>query len=321
MHCTTTAPQTLPGLAAIRARLGDLHAAMAAVDGDSDPSRAAFELARRWIDDARESEVHALRRVTAIQPQPLRRMLETLSDQSTAIVMDLTRQHLARRWRDTVFDECRRAIAGRYPVDRKADTAIAPDDFETFFAAGGTVGRFFGEHIEPFVDTAGSAWSERSVHGHRLGLRGDALESLRDAGTIRRAFGLDTGRLDAAGFSIEPYYLDSKALWITVETGFRTFSYRHEPPRRFRMKLSEDAVSIGVYDRAGTAHVSRLAAPWAWLRMLDRFRFEPAGVPDQHEFTVAIGGLEAAFRVSADSIVNPLEPEVLTRFHCAERLL
>ena len=311
----------LPGIGAIRARLGDLHAAMATVDGEPDPAQAAFAQVRAWIDDPRESEVNAVRRVAMIQPKPLRRMLIALSDQSTAILMKSARMHLARRWRDTVFEECRRAIAGRYPVDRGAETAIAPDDFEAFFAADGAIDRFFREQVKPFVDTAGGTWEERSFHSHRLGLRGEALESFRNAGTIRKAFGLDTTALDAAGFTIEPSYLDSNALWITVQTGFETFRYRHEPPRRFRMKLAEDAVSIGMSDRTGAVHVSRLNVPWAWFRMFDRFRIEPAAVPDQHDFTVEIGAMEARFRISADSIVNPLAPRILTSFRCEERLL
>ena len=311
----------LPGIAAIRARLGDLHAAMATVDGEPDPAQAAFGQVRAWIDDPRESEVNALRRVAMIQPKPLRRMLIALSDQSTAILMKSARMHLARRWRDTVFEECRRAIAGRYPIDREAESAIAPDDFESFFAADGTIDRFFREHVEPFVDTIGGGWQERTLLGHRVGLRDRALETFRNAGTIRDAFGLDAAALGAAGFTIEPSNLDSNALWVTVETSFATFRYRHEPPRRFRMKLAEEAVSIGISDRTGAVHVHRLNVPWAWFRMFDRFRIEPAEVPDQHDFTVELGELEAGFRISADSIVNPLAPRILTRFRCEERLL
>ena len=311
----------LPGLGEVRSRLGDLHSVMAMVDGEPDPGAAAFGEIRRWIDHPRESEVSALRRVMMTQPTPLRRMLVDLSDQSTAILMRSARDHLARHWRNTVHDECRRAIGGRYPVERKADTAIAPADFETFFAAGGAIDAFFKEHIRSFLDTAGASWMERGIHGHRIGFRDSALEMFRHAGTIRDAFGLDSASLDDAGFTIEPVYLASDALWVAVETDHETFSYRHEPPRRFRMKLAEEAVSISITDRTGTAHVSRLNAPWAWFRMFDRFRLEPAGVPDQHDFTVDVGGLEAGFRISADSIVNPLAARILTDFRCEERLL
>ena len=311
----------LPDLGEVRSRLGDLHTVMAAVDSEPDPGAAAFGEIRRWIDHPRESEVGALRRVMMTQPKPLRRMLVDLSDQSTAVLMRSAREHLARRWRNTVHDECRRAIDGRYPVDRKADTAIAPADFETFFAAGGAIDEFFKEHIRSFLDTAGESWMEHGIHGHRIGFRAGALEMFRHAGTIRDAFGLDSASLDDAGFTIEPVYLASDALWVAVETNHETFSYRHEPPRRFRMKLAEETVSISITDRTGAAHVSRLSAPWAWFRMFDRFRLEPAGVPDQFDFTVGVGGLEAGFRISADSIVNPLAAHIPTDFRCEERLL
>lgn len=311
----------LPGLVDIRSRLGELHAVMATVDGESDRPAAAFREVRRWIDDPRGAEVSGLRRVAMVQPDPLRRMLLELSDRSVAILMRSARRHLDRRWRDTVSEECRRAVAGRYPLDRAAATAIAPDDFEAFFATGGTVDRFFEEEMGPFVEIAGGAWDERGIHGRRIGFRDAALEMIRSAIAIRDAFGLHAAGLEDAGFTIEPVYLDSQALWITVETNHRAFSYRHEPPRRFRMAFAEEAVSISVTDRAGAAHVSRVNAPWAWFRMFDRFRLVSSGVPDQHDFTVDVNGLDATFRVSADSTVNPLAPRVLTGFRCEERLL
>lgn len=311
----------LPGLAEIRNRLGALHTVMATVDGEPDPDAAAFGEIRRWVADPRDSEVGALHRVLVAQPEPLRRMLAGLSNQSTAILMHAARRHLDRRWRDTVLDECRRMIDGRYPIDRTAATPVAPDDFEAFFAADGAVDRFYRDRVEPFVDTAASAWEERAVHGYRIGLRAEALAAFRAAAVIRTAFGLDSATLGDAGFTIEPVYLDSDATTVTVETGHRTFSYRHEPPRRFRMKLAEEAVSITLADRAGTVHVGRTNAPWAWFRTFDRHRIESAGVSDQFDFTVRIGGLEAGFRISADSTVNALSASALAGFRCEERLL
>lgn len=311
----------LPGLAEIREHLGALHTVMATVDGEPDPGAAAFGEIRRWIADPRESEVGALHRVLVAQPEPLRRMLAGLSSQSAAVLMRSARNDLERQWRDTVLGACLHMIDGRYPVDRGAGTPIAPDDFEAFFAADGTLDRFFKDRIAPFVDTGASAWDERAIHGHRLGLRREALETFRTAAVIRTAFGLDAAALGDAGFTIEPVYLDSNATAIAVETGHRTFSYRHEPPRRFRMKLAEEAVSITFADRAGATHVGRVNAPWAWFRTFDRHRLATAGVPDQFDFTVRIGALEAGFRVSADSTVNALAAPTLTGFRCEERLL
>ena len=311
----------LPGLAEIRARIGALHTVLATVEGEPDPLEAAFGEVRRWVDDPREAEVSGLRRVAMVQPGPMRRMLIGLGDQSTAILMKSARRHLDRRWRDTVLAECRRAISHRYPIDRKAETAIAPDDFEAFFARGGTIDRFFGEQMAPFVDTAGGSWDERNIHGWRLGFRDAALAMFRNAMTIRDAFGLHSATLGEAGFTIEPVYLDSQAVWITVETNNGTFTYRHEPPRRFRMTLAEEAVSISMTDRTGNAHASRLNVPWAWFRTFDRHRLQSAGVPDQHDLTVGINGLEAVFRVSADSIVNPMTARTLSDFRCEETLL
>ena len=197
----------LPGLAEIRARIGALHGVMVTVEDAQDPLEAAFGEVRRWIDDPRGAEVSDLRHVVTAQPKPLRRMMVGLADQAMAILMRSARQHLDRHWRDTVLAECRRAISDRYPIDRKAETAIAPDDFEAFFARDGTIDRFFSEEMAPFVDSAGGSWEERNIHGWRLGLREAALAMFRNAMTIRDAFGLQAASLGEAGFTIEPVYL------------------------------------------------------------------------------------------------------------------
>lgn len=307
----------LPGLSDIRTALSDLHGVISAVTDESEPEAAAFEELRRWIDNPREAEVSVLRSAATPQPQPLRRMLFDLSDQSLDMMMALARQYLDQSWRGTVLSECRRAIAGRYPINRRAETAIAPDDFEAFFAQDGAINAFFKEQVGPFVETSGGPWVERSIYGHEIGFSENGLQIFRNANTIRDAFGLNGAGLSDLGFTIIPTYLDNKAMRVTVKTESETLSYRHEPPRRFRMAFADEAVSIGIADRSGTVHTSRAEGPWAWFRIFDRFELRPTHIPDQFDLTVSIGDMMASFRIIADSTVNPFMPK---DFKCEESL-
>ena len=316
---------SLPGLDAIRARLGDLHATLAVTSGEPDPHAAAFDTVRGWVDDPRKAEIGALRRAADPQPAALRRMLLDLSDQSLALLMRSARQHLQGRWRRDVLRECLRAVAGRYPVVDDAEPHIAPDDFEAFFSADGTLARFFAHHVQPFIEArdarSGGAWRERALHGRTLGFSEHALAALRNAAAIRDAFGLDSATLADLGFTLTPVHLDNRATRITVQTEHATIHYRHEPPRRFRMKLVDEMVTISVTERTGAIHVSRLHTPWAWLRAFDRFRLDPSTVSGRFDLAVEIEGLMASFRIDADSTVNPLSLPALQAFRCEERLL
>ena len=310
----------LPGLAEIRAALNNLHGVIAAVANASNPEAAAFDTVRQWIDNPSEAQVGGLRRAAAPQPEPLRRMLFDLSDQALRLLMTSARHHLDARWQSSVLEECQRAIRGRYPTDRRAETVIAPDDFGLFFARDGVINQFFEQHVSPFVVTSGDTWQERSIYGHQVLFSADALAAFRNAGTIREAFNLDGAGLNGLEFTITPAYLDNRATRVTVRTENRTFSYRHEPPRRFRMKFADEAVEISITDKAGVSHVNRLSGPWAWFRMFDRFQLQATSIPDRFHLMVNIGGLEASFNIAADSTLNPLTLSALTDFGCEERL-
>ena len=311
----------LPGLTEIHSELSDLHSAIAAVANKSESEAAAFETVRQWIDNPNGTEVGGVRSVASSQPGPLRRMLFDLADESLYMLMTSAQRHLEERWQRTVLEECQRAISGRYPIDRQSETVIAPDDFTLFFARDGVINTFFAHHISPFVVTAGGQWEERSIYDQQLGFSADALAAFRYANAIREAFDLNGAGLSGLEFTISPAYLDNQATRVTVRTENGLFSYRHEPPRRFRVKFAGETVEISITDKEGTIHVSRLNGPWAWFRMFDRFELQPTSTPDHFHLRVSIGGLEASFNIAMNSTVNPLALSALTDFGCKESLL
>lgn len=310
----------LPGLPEIRTELGDLHGVISAVADASVPETVAFDAVLGWMGDPSESAVSGLRRAATPQPKSLRRILFNLSDQSLRLLMQLARVHLDQSWQNTVLQEYRRAISGRYPLNPRSATPIAPDDFEAFFAPDGTIDQFFAQKVRPFVETSGGQWEERSLYGHEIGFSARALATFRNARAIRDAFDLNGGGLSDLGFTIIPVYLDEKAMRVTVQTASETFSYRHEPPRRFRMKFADESASIGITDMTGTVHIHRIDGPWAWFRMFDHFQLRPTDIPEQFDLKVEIGGMRASFRIAADSTINPLALSALTDFECEESL-
>ena len=166
---------SLPGLTEIHAELGDLHSAIAVVANKSEPEAAAFETVRQWMDNPNGTEVGGLRSVAALATGA------AAPDAVRAFGPVLVYAHEPRRgsilknagsvpcWRNA-----RRAISGRYPIDRQSETLIAPDDFTLFFAHDGVLNTFFAQHLSPFVVTSGGQWQERSIYDQQVGFSAEA---------------------------------------------------------------------------------------------------------------------------------------------------
>ncbi len=308
----------MSGLKDVHARLGDIHRVLLAVQGGDSPGAESFEVVARWMDDPLQSELTALRQAATSLPSALRRMLYELADQTQSALMDAARRHIEETWDSAVLAECTRGIHARYPVSRQAQIAIAPDDFERFFLPAGAIGAFFDLYAEPYLKNG----FERGSKGFSsIGFSEPALDAFRNAQMIREAFALDRAALRDAAFTIEPEFLDSEAVGVMIETNSRSFSYRHEPPRRFRMRVFDESVSISLTDESGRTRTVRVTGPWSWFRIFDRFELQPTATPDHFVFRVEIDGLFAVFRITADSTVNPFTTTALTEFKCEEDLL
>lgn len=317
----------LPGLTELRNGLAALRDVLAALSSEPDFDAAAFTQVRAWVAQPAQAETTALLQAAESQPRALRRMLEGFAGDVVKMLLVSVRRHIGQRWQADVVAECRRAIADRYPISRHAQTPVAPDDFERFFAGDGTMSTFFDELVRPFVGPAPGAgtrrspWRERGLNGQEVGFAPSALAAFRNAHGVRDAFGLAGGSLSQLGFNIEPLYLDDEAVRVRLHTGQGTVTYRHEPPRRFRMSFVDQSVAIGLADRSGVDLIRREEGPWAWFRVFDRFELRPTQAADRFELAVAIDGLEATFDLSADSVQNPLSSSAVTDFRCEERLL
>ena len=306
------------GLKDVHARLSDIHNILIGIQDEDKPGRSSFEVVARWMDSPLESEIMALRQVATSLPPALRQMLFALTDQTNSVLIHEARQHIEEIWDLAVLEECTRGIKARYPVSKHAQIAIAPDDFESFFMPKGTIDTFFDFYAAPYLNDGGNRSSNRHSS---IGFSKPALDAFHNAEAIRKAFALDRAKLRDAAFTIEPEFLDSQATSVMIETDSRSFSYRHEPPRRFRMRIFDEFVSINIVDKGDQVHTVRVTGPWSWFRVFDRFELQPTATPDHFVFRVEIDGLFADFRITADSTINPFTNSAIREFECEENLL
>src|SRR5690606_17827454 len=101
----------------------------------------------------------ALRRLKSDIPSPFADWLGDLSADTGKLFAKGSRQHINEAWQGTVLAEYKRAIAGRYPLERRSANDIKLRDFERFFGYDGTLDNFFKDYLRPFVNTSRTNWT------------------------------------------------------------------------------------------------------------------------------------------------------------------
>jgi type VI secretion system protein ImpL len=102
-------------------------------------------------------------------PEPVRSMMDTLSQGSAQVAQLMVRQNLGQEVRSQVGEFCQQAVAGRYPLDRGSSRDATPADFAQVFGPGGKIDLLFQQKLAPYVDTAARPWKFRAVEGRPAG--------------------------------------------------------------------------------------------------------------------------------------------------------
>src|SRR5262249_26042799 len=139
--------------------------------------------------------------------------------------------YVNNKWQQEVLPVCNQVLADRYPFTLDAKEEVAMPDFADLFKPSGAIDKFFNDNLAPFVTVKGAQMAELSMQGASMGFSKDALDQFRRARTIRDAFFGAAGTTPEAKFTIEPSFLDPKALRSTFTLDDNELVYRHGPIR------------------------------------------------------------------------------------------
>jgi len=310
-----------PGLGDIQQNIVSAYGQINAIDTASDVGKASFEAVRQRLKatDQRDA-LTQLSNVAVSQPVPLNRILAALPPNLWRVMIDETRGYLNDQWRRDVVGECTRAIFNRYPVYRDGRDETTTQDFGTFFGPGGTIETFQNSYLADFIDTSGRPWKNRDVRGNGLNLSATFLNSLENAATVRDTFFRSGTPTPSVNFTLRPTYLDSAAARVTIDTGSKLITYRHEPPRTFNLTWpdpgSGQKVTVTMTDINGNTNSIQATGPWAWFRLFDQVNLQKTGLADKFVLPIDIRGRKATFELNADSITNPFELPALNQYRC-----
>ena len=253
-------------------------------------------------------------------PEPLRAMVDNLSDSSARVSQVMMRQSLGNEVRSQVGEFCQQAIAGRYPIDRGSSRDATPADFAALFGPGGKFDTVFQQKLAPYVDTTTRPWRFRPVDGVPLGSDVGTLPQFQRAQAIRDTFfpGSSTPSLK---LQFKPIDMDASLKQFNLDVDGQNVRYDHGPqiPQAVSWPGPRGSTQVRVQvspPGSGSTFGSVYEGPWAIFRLFDRVTIENTNAPEKVRATFDVDGRKAIFEVTASSVRNPFNLRELKEFSC-----
>ncbi|THJ31068.1 type VI secretion system membrane subunit TssM [Lampropedia aestuarii] len=286
---------------------------------------AAAEAARVGGYPPPESDLpNRLRSQAARLPQPSKKLLETLADNSRQLVVRETRRAKSNELVGMVTRACRDAIQGRYPLVRNATREVAPDDFTRIFGPGGRMDEYFQRELASYVDISAKPWRLRE--GAQGGLGGGvAIAAFEQASVIKDVFFRGGSGAPKITLAIKPMVMDSTITTMTLDVDGQIVRYQHGPNVSHTVSWpgtrgsNQVRLSFEPPLPQGASGVVTEGA-WALHRLFDQAQILPGASPERFTAELDVGGRKVRFEITASSIKNPFRLQELTGFVCPSGL-
>jgi len=300
-----------------------------------DPNKQAYQVAKARYLSGAGNAITSLRSFSKKTPDPVKRWLISISDETWKIILASAHQYVNSEWNNQVYSSYSQALAGRYPLKRSSSDELALFDFSEFFKPAGTMDKFYTEILKPFINTR-KGFKNRVVDNHSLGLNAATLKQIRRAQTIKNVFFRKNPEVPSVSFQLKPYRLDKNDARFLLEVGNQRISYNHGP--KFWKDLNwsgEDEnkrVRIVFEDVDEDRHEKTFDGPWAWFKLQDRSKLKKTRKSNVYLVTYVVTELvdnknkgknkitkinhNMKYLIKAKSINNPFSKNLLGAFRC-----
>ncbi|UXH76142.1 type VI secretion system membrane subunit TssM [Roseateles amylovorans] len=315
--------------AAVNAHFTALHRLVAGTPAPIDDAGRLFNellLQLAAIDAAQKSRsapppvgaaVGAARAAAGLQPEPVRGLLEALSDVGASQGRVAERLGLSSDLRP-VTDFCARTVSGRFPFNATARADVLPDDLSQLMGPGGLMDEFFQRRLAALVDTGSSPWSFRPLPDGRKPGGGAGLVEFQRASRVRDAFFKSGARAAAASVTVRVAELTgARELRLEVDGQSLRFKGPESAPQTLTVPGRTGSQIKLAFNNSGT---QTFEGPWALLRLIQQHEVAADGSPERLSVTVNLDGRKARLELIASSAVHPLRLREFGAFRCPEGL-
>jgi len=301
-----------------------------------DPTKKSFEIAKARFASGGGNAITSLRLYAKNTPQPVKRWLTSLADQSWKVVLGSAHQHVKAEWKTKVYSVYQQGLAGRYPLSKSSTNELAIYDFSEFFKPKGTMDTFYAEFIKPFVNT-NKNWSSKSVDNRSLGLSRKTIAQVRKAQKIKRIYFRNNPEVPSMKFQLKPYKMAKNDARFTLELGNKRIVYNHGPKFWKTVTWSggdeETRTRIIFEDLKEQLHIKVFDGNWAWFRLQDQSKLTKTSQSNTFlvnysvakndagkDYSTAKNNHNITFQIKAKSVNNPFNRNLLRSFTVSERI-
>ncbi len=323
-------------VAAVLQKIQQLRDFIGEVSLSPDPSKKAFEIAKARYTSGGGNPITSLRLYAKNEPQPVKRWLISLADESWKVILKSAHQYINSEWKSKVHSAYMQGLAGRYPLRKSSSNDLAIYDFSEFFKPKGIMDNFYNDFVKPFISTR-RGWSNRVVDNHSLGLSRKTIAEIKQAQKIKNIFFRNNPEMPSIRFQLKPYLLGKNNARFTLEVGDKRIVYNHGP--KFWKTLTwsgadDNARARLIFeDLNEQLHIKVYEGNWAWFRLQDHSRltktrqsnkyFVNYSVPKNTQnngYQVAKSNYNITFQIKAKSVNNPFSSNLLRTFKCSDRI-
>ena len=297
--------------------LTDLRDYMVKLQQAANQNKACFDAAVSAMQGT-QSPIQKLSLIAAKAPYPVNSWLNTIADNAWEIIVKGAHAQMNAAWQAEVMNDYNVSINDRYPLNKKADSEIAIEDFDNFFSSQGTLNNYFNKYIKPFVNIDENKWTEYTVDNHSIELSDDTLQLFERASLIRKSYFDQKTNKATFEFRVKPLVLDEKAGSISLTMGPEHIVYSHGPqPSRvvdWPMPFNQEDASIIINDFDGNQHARSATGPWSIFKILDDGSLKQAAHSGTYYYIVNLGGYHATYQITGNGSLGTFRLSLLTGF-------
>ena len=261
----------------------------------------------------------AAKAAAAMQPEPIRSMLEALGDAGATQSRTAERQGLTSELKP-ISDFCARTVSGRYPFAQGSKSDVLPDDFGQLFGVGGMLDDFYQRRLASLVDIGVTPWVFKPLADGVKPMGSAALADFQRASRLKDAFFRSGGKTPAFKIDVRVLEMSEGLKEVTLDLDGTPLRFAAGNTAAQQITWPSARVAAQIKLSADGGAVQLFEGPWALFRLFGQFEVQPSAQPERFTVLLNMGGKTAKLEVISASAINPFRMREVQGFRCPDAL-
>jgi len=283
----------------------------------SNDDQTAFDIAKsRFQNPVTNDPLSALYANAKQLPAPLNHWLDQLANNAWSLIIGQAKIHINNQWQNSVYAFYQQRINAHYPLSELSDgNEIKLEDFNSFFATGGQLNRFFTTYIKPFLNTESAEWKPKQVNDLIMPIQADTITEFVRANVIRQMFFNTLGHQATIHFKLRKLALDPVVAQFRLTIGENQLVDNQASESAKDFVWPSGTVKIEIFSIDGKHYEVTEQGDWALFKLLEQLNIA-ADPDDTSHFQIVfdINGNGGKYSLLADNSLNPFIPGILKEF-------